>query len=111
MCISSKSGPAPSFLPIVYTSKISGVGANFLRDSLIRAGMDPDNPRDLGREDFSKLDAGQGKGKGKAWKDIWSAGHGVLNMHDIPTVHQLVENLEKEYQEAVSKESSTIAKL
>ena len=111
MCISSKFGPAPSFLPVVYTSKISGVGANFLRESLTRAGMDPDNPTNLGKEDFSKLDAGQSKTKGKAWKDIWSAGHGVLNMHDIPSVEQLTKTLEKEYKEAVSLETSTVAKL
>lgn len=110
MCISSKTGPPPTFSPVVYTSKISGVGANFLRDSLSRVGMDPDNPTNLGKEDFSKLDAGE-KTKGKAWKDIWSAGHGVLNMHDIPSVQSLTLKLEKEYTEAVSQEQHTVAKL
>ena len=111
MCISSKTGPPPTFSPIVYTSKLSGVGANFLRDSLSQVGMDPDNPTNLGKEDFSKLDAGESKNAGKAWKDIWSAGHGVLNMHDIPTVEELTSRLEKEYQEAVQIEKTNIARL
>lgn len=110
MCIKSKTGPPPTFSPVVYTSKISGVGANFLRDSLSRVGMDPDNPTNLGKEDFSKLDAGD-KAKGKAWKDIWSAGHGVLNMHDIPSVQDLTVNLENEYKEAILQEQFSVAKL
>ncbi len=98
MTIGSKIGPAPSFLPTVYTDKISGVGANFLRDSLLQAGIDPENPsgEGLGKEDFSKLDAGNGDKKhssGRAWKDIWSAGHGVVNMTDIPSVSTLVDRL------------------
>ena len=113
MCIKSKSGPPPSYSPIVYTSKISGVGANFLRDSLESAGLDPENPSGpgLGKEDFSKLDAGESKkhSSGKAWKDIWSAGHGVLNMHDIPTVSELVDRLQSEYQHAISLEKSTVS--
>ena len=110
MCITSKSGPSPTFSPIVYTAKISGVGANFLRDSLSRVGMDPDNPINLGKEDFSKLDAGESK-KGKAWKDIWSAGHGVLNMHDVLSVEELVKRLENEYKDAIDQEENNIAKL
>ncbi|KAI9102405.1 hypothetical protein DFS34DRAFT_389769 [Phlyctochytrium arcticum] len=57
MLIDAKTGPAPTFLPTVYTDKISGVNANFLRLSLERSGLDPENPMDetLGKEDFSKL--------------------------------------------------------
>lgn len=57
MLLASKAGPAPTFLPTVYTDKVSGVNANFLRMSLERAGLDPDNIVDpqLGEEDFSKL--------------------------------------------------------
>jgi nitronate monooxygenase len=99
MTITSKVGPPPTFLPTIYTDKISGVGANFLRDSLVEAGIDPENPQGegLGKEDFSKLDAGNESSKkhssGRAWKDIWSAGHGVVNMTDIPSVSTLVDRL------------------
>jgi nitronate monooxygenase len=109
MCVTSKLGPPPSFSPIVYTSKISGVGANFLRESLEQAGLNPDDPQGdgLGKEDFSKLDAGADKKhkSGKAWKDIWSAGHGVINMNDIPTVSELVDKLTREYKQAVRTEA------
>jgi nitronate monooxygenase len=62
MVVQEKIGPAPSFLPTVYSSKISGVGANFIRASLEKCGIDPEDPKGegLGNEDFSKLDAGSG---------------------------------------------------
>jgi nitronate monooxygenase len=41
------------------------------------------------------------EGEGKAWKNIWSAGHGVGDIHDIPTVAQLCGRLVREYGEAV----------
>ncbi|KAI8905971.1 2-nitropropane dioxygenase, partial [Gorgonomyces haynaldii] len=101
MIVDSKTGPSPSFLPITYTDKISGVNANFLLDSLLKNGLDPKkiSRDDLGAEDFSQLHA-DGKTRGSAWKDIWSAGHGVLNIHDIPTVETLVKRLKREYDQA-----------
>ncbi|KAI9006308.1 2-nitropropane dioxygenase NPD [Hyaloraphidium curvatum] len=92
MLVEAKSGPAPTFLPTVYTNKVSGLPANFLRDSLVRHGMNPDDPD-------SKL-----KSDGKAWKDIWSAGHGVLLIRDVPTVAELVDRLEREYRAAAEEE-------
>jgi nitronate monooxygenase len=89
MCVESKLGPAPTYLPTVYTDKISGVPANFLLNSVNKYKGDAE-----GVEDFSNLDSTL------KWKEIWSAGHGVLNIHDIPTVEQLVANLEKEYKAA-----------
>jgi nitronate monooxygenase len=104
MCVTEKTGPPPTFLPTLYTDKISGIGANFLRASLVQAGMDPeallDSKAPSVKEDFSKLDAGKDedlkvhKASGKPWKDIWSAGQGVVNMEDIPPVSELVARLE-----------------
>ena len=71
MIIRAKSGPSPSFLPIVYTDKISGVNANFLRERLEKNGFVESEQKDV-TEDFSSLDSHDSK----AWKDIWSAGHG-----------------------------------
>ncbi|ORZ30703.1 oxidoreductase [Catenaria anguillulae PL171] len=107
MLVTAKSGPAPAFLPTVYTDKISGVYANFLRDSLAQAGMDPDKlaQADAVEEDFSKLNANESK----AWRDVWSAGHGVLNIHDVPTTQQLVDRLAQEYQLAVQDEAGRLA--
>ncbi|KNC98927.1 uncharacterized protein SPPG_05890 [Spizellomyces punctatus DAOM BR117] len=103
MLLTSNEGPSPSFLPTVYTDKISGVNANFLRSSLERAGLDPENPAhpSLGTEDFSKLDPSAKESK--AWRDIWSAGHSVINIHDIPTVETLVARWKDEYAAAIRR--------
>ncbi|WP_374264634.1 NAD(P)H-dependent flavin oxidoreductase [Zoogloea sp.] len=81
---------------IVYTDAISGTNANFLWPSLERVGHR--------REDLVQ---GVGKGKlkalsdeAKAWKDVWSAGHGVATIHDAPPVAALCERLAAEYRAA-----------
>lgn len=74
---------------IVYTSAISGVNANFLRPSIVAAGLDPEN-----LPAHTKLDM---DGEAKVWKDIWSAGQGVGAIADAPPVSELVARLETEY--------------
>jgi nitronate monooxygenase len=74
---------------IVYTPKISGVNANFLIPSLIRAGLDvttmePSKGMDLEHE-------------AKAWSTVWSAGHGVAGIGSVLPVSELACNLEREY--------------
>lgn len=78
---------------IVYTPHISGVNANFLRPSIVRAGLDPDH-----LEPKKDLDFGAELSGGKAWKDIWSAGQGVGAIHDVPSATQLCERLIAEYE-------------
>jgi nitronate monooxygenase len=80
---------------IVYTPAISGVAGNFMRQSLIEAGFDPDNlpPKpemNMNREAREK----------KAWKHVWSAGQGVGSIADVPTVAALCARLKEEYAEA-----------
>jgi nitronate monooxygenase len=73
---------------IVYTSLFSGISANFLRGSVVNAGLDPDR---LPEADKSKMNfGGGGDAEIKAWKDIWSAGHSVSGIHGIDTVEALV---------------------
>ena len=82
---------------ILYTASVSTIPANFLRASLAAAGLDPDAPAgpvDLGHvTNPTESDA-------KAWRDIWSAGHGVAAIDDVPTVADLVRRLEAEYHAA-----------
>ncbi|MDO6460621.1 nitronate monooxygenase family protein [Granulosicoccaceae sp. 1_MG-2023] len=80
---------------IVYTEKVSGVNANFLAKSLQAAGMDPATmeAKDM---DFEK----KTKDEAKAWKNIWSAGHGVGAIGDVLPVAELVERMRDEYQSA-----------
>lgn len=78
---------------ILYTPAISGVNANFLRNSIAAAGLDPDNLPAPG-----KLDMGSER---RVWKDIWSAGHGVGSIRDIPAVSELCARLIAEYDAAL----------
>lgn len=90
---------------IVYTPKISGVYANFLRPSLDRAGIDLAMTPDKTEIDFgSELTMDDEKKKG-AWKDIWSAGQGVGSIDDVPHVKDLIHNMKKEYVQAVTQQA------
>ena len=100
MCTTEKTGPSPTFLPTVYTDKISGVPGNFLRKSLDLNGLENIESRNLkAEEDFSKMNEESKSSSGKAWKYIWSAGHGVVNMKQdyIPSVQDLTNELLQEY--------------
>ncbi len=77
---------------ILYTPAISGVNANFMRQSIAAAGLDPDNLAHAG-----KMDMGE---EAKVWKTIWSAGQGVGSVADVPTAAELCARLKAEYAEA-----------
>lgn len=79
---------------IVYTPHISGVPANFLRPSIVRAGMDPDH-----LQPKTEVDFGTELSAGKAWKDIWSAGQGTGSITDLPPAGELCERLVQEYRD------------
>ena len=82
---------------IVYTNLFTGVHGNYMRQSIVAAGLDPDN---LPVSDKTQMNFGDGSSKAKAWKDIWGAGQGVGLMEDIPSVAELVARLKQEYQDA-----------
>ena len=80
---------------IVYTNLFTGVHGNYLKKSIVTAGLDPDN---LPQADKTVMNFGSGGGaKAKAWRDIWGAGQGVGLMDDVPTVAEVVERLSNEY--------------
>jgi nitronate monooxygenase len=80
---------------VVYTNLFTGVHGNYLKKSIVAAGLDPDN---LPVSDKSKMSFGSGSAK--AWRDIWGAGQGVGLMEDVPTVAEMVERLKEQYQGA-----------
>lgn len=82
---------------IVYTSAVSGVPANFLRESLKRAGFDDEKLEKLGGKS-PKLKSV--KDEMTAWKTIWSAGQGVGSVKDVPSMSELIERLISEYETA-----------
>ena len=63
---------------IVYSNLFTGVHGNYLRGSVVAAGLDPDH---LPESDPSKMDFGGGEGAKKAWKDIWGCGQGIGAVH------------------------------
>jgi nitronate monooxygenase len=86
---------------IVYTNLFTGVHGSYLKGSITKAGLDPD---DLPDGDLKTMNFGSGGGsKAKAWRDIWGAGQGVGTIDDIPAVADLVARMEAEYQEAASR--------
>jgi nitronate monooxygenase len=85
---------------IVYSNLFTGVHGNYLRPSIVAAGLDPDN---LPNGDVSTMNfAGEGA-KAKAWKDIWGCGQGIGAIQDIRPTAGLVERLVTEYDTARSR--------
>ena len=83
---------------IVYTSLFTGVHGNYLRPSIVRAGLDPDN---LPEADPSKMNFGSGGNQSsKAWRDIWGCGQGVGAVKHVPSAAELVARLAAEYEAA-----------
>ena len=80
---------------IVFSDHFTGVHANYLRVSLEQAGIDVSK---LQSKDHVDLDIGNSN----SWTDIWSAGHGVVGIKDIPSMEALSQQLIKEYKDALN---------
>ncbi|MCW1244031.1 nitronate monooxygenase family protein [Pseudomonas sp. SAICEU22] len=87
---------------IVHTPAVSGVPASFMRQSLEDAGFDL-----LALQNKSAADPGSKlkplNDEAKAWKTVWSAGQGVGEINDLPSVDQLIARLDKEYRQAQAR--------
>lgn len=83
-----------SIRDIIYSKAFTGVYANYLMPSLQRAGID------LATFD-PKKQVDMDLGGANAWKDLWSAGHGVAGIHSVPSVRALARQLKEEYRRAV----------
>ena len=80
---------------IVYSNLFTGVHGNYLRQSIIDAGMDPDN---LPEGDLKTMNFGSGGNtKVKAWKDIWGSGQGIGPLTAVRPVAKFVAELEAQY--------------
>ena len=77
---------------IVYSNLFTGVHGNYLRGSVVAAGLDPDN---LPESDPSKMNFGGGAAK--AWKDIWGSGQGIGAVKQVVPAAELVARLKREY--------------
>lgn len=77
---------------IVYSNLFTGVHGNYLRQSIVNAGLDPEA---LPQSDPSKMNFGSGSAK--AWKDIWGAGQGVGAIKRVVPAAELVRRFSEEY--------------
>lgn len=86
---------------IVYSSLFTGVHGNYLRPSIVAAGMDPDN---LPEGDVKTMNFASGDGsKAKAWKDIWGCGQGIGAVTEVTSTAAMVARLKREYEEAKAR--------
>ena len=87
---------------IVYSNLFTGVHGNYLKPSIVAAGMDPEN---LPTSDPSKMsfgtDSSGERAKPKAWKEIWGSGQGVGSIGKIVPAAELIGRFKKEYDEAL----------
>ncbi|MEQ5835233.1 nitronate monooxygenase family protein [Marinobacter sp. NFXS9] len=90
---------------IIHTPAVSGIPANFMRQSLEAAGYPMDKLNQPGAIDYGeKLKPVDDEAK--AWKTVWSAGQGVSAIHDVLTVEELVGRLRGEYRDAMTQLSA-----
>jgi nitronate monooxygenase len=87
---------------IVYSNLFTGVHGNYLRGSIERAGLDPDNlpEGDLKTMDFSGGANKDGGSKAKAWRDIWGSGQGIGAVGAVESVAVRVDRLADQYHAA-----------
>ena len=83
---------------ILYSNLFTGVHGNYLRPSVVAAGLDPES---LPQSDPSKMNFGSGGNTDKkAWKDIWGCGQGIGSVKSVVPAAELVARLEREYHAA-----------
>lgn len=83
---------------LIYSDRMTGVPANWLRGSLLRVGLDPAAlpvPIQGAARRYEHLSDGV-----RPWRDVWSAGQGVELIRDVPSVAELVRRLREEYTRA-----------
>jgi nitronate monooxygenase len=92
---------------IVYTNLFTGVHGNYLRPSIEKSGLDPDN---LPTSDASAMNFGSGgNSKAKAWRDIWGCGQGIGAVKEVPSAAELVARLSDEYDAALAALEAKVA--
>ncbi len=85
---------------IIHTPAVSGVPASFMRQSLLAAGYDLARLQDKGDINYGEK-LKPISDEAKAWKTVWSAGQGTGDIHDLPSVAELIARLDSEYQAAL----------
>lgn len=80
---------------IVYSNLFTGVHGNYLRASIVNAGLDPDQ---LAAGDIEAMKFGsEGSSKSKAWRDIWGSGQGIGVIDRVQPAAQYIDQLAAQY--------------
>jgi nitronate monooxygenase len=85
---------------IVYTSLFTGIHGNYLRASIVAAGLDPEA---LEGSDPSVMKFGSDGAKAKAWRDVWGSGQGIGAVDGVIPAAELVDRLVREYDAALRR--------
>ena len=95
---------------ILLTKAFTGLPANMLKASILRAGLDPDNLAERGEIDITKdINPEVKESDPKRWKDIWSAGHTVSGVSAVKTTAELVAEIADEYAAARAAEKARLS--
>ncbi len=88
---------------IIYSNLFTGVHGNYLRPSIVAAGLNPDAlaTSDPSSMDFVELTEGK-----KAWRDIWGCGQGIGVIEKVVPAADLIARLKREYQQALARLAS-----
>lgn len=82
---------------IVYSDVFTGVHGNYLRPSIVAAGMDPDALPQAADMDFASAMTDK-----KAWRDVWGCGQGIGAVTKVQPAGAFIAGLKAEYEAAVS---------
>jgi nitronate monooxygenase len=86
---------------VIYTDVFTGVHGNYLRSSIVGAGLDPDN---LGAVDPTAMKFGsEGSARTKAWRDIWGSGQGIGIVDRVRPTAEFVDLLAEQYEAAKAR--------
>jgi nitronate monooxygenase len=84
---------------IVYSNLFTGIHGNYLRSSIVAAGLDPDKLPEGGPEAMNF----EGSTSAKAWRDIWGSGQGIGAIDRVQPAGELVARLADEYATAKAR--------
>jgi nitronate monooxygenase len=86
---------------IVYSDLFTGVHGNYLKSSIVSAGLDPDNLA-AGNLDTMKFGS-EGSAKAKAWRDIWGSGQGIGVIDRVQPAADYIDLLADQYAAAKAR--------
>jgi len=87
---------------VVLTDHFSGVKANYLKPSIARQGLDPDNLP----EGKNSMNLSSTADAPKVWRDIWGSGQGIGAVKSVASTGELVTRLAGEYETAKQRLSA-----